>query len=158
MKRHLTIAMMVVVIALFSGCTFLTNDSDEVKKEDILVIGSPLDETGSILYANQLFDLPCVYQEFVSVTADPNRPNSYLYTFRFFYRGDGSEYLSAGEETTLLTIHNCRKVFLSDYDYDGVVELFVLTEYDEEPFVLYDMKNGEITSFISDGIPSMARG
>lgn len=156
MKRHLMIAAMVIAIALFSGCAFFTNVNDEVKKEDILVIGSPLDETGSILHADQLFDRPCVYQEFVSVTADPNRPNSYLYTFRFFYRGDGSEYLSGGEETTLLTIHNCRKVFLSDYDDDGIVELFVQTESDEEPFMLYDMENGEITSCFVDEIPPTA--
>ena len=156
MKRHLMIAAMVIAIALFSGCAFFTNVNDEVKKEDILVIGSPLDETGSILHADQLFDRPCVYQEFVSVTADPNRPNSYLYTFRFFYRGDGSEYLSGGEETTLLTVHNCRKVFLSDHDDDGVVELFVLTEYDEESFMLYDMENGEIASCFVDEIPPPA--
>ncbi len=116
-------------------------------------IGTPLDETGSIIGVDQMFDRLCVEQEYMNITADPCREKGYLYTFRFYYLGDGSEYLFEGEETTLLTVHNCRKVYLLDYDEDGIVELFVLTKYDEEPYMLYDMENGEVTSAFVDEVP-----
>ena len=123
------------------------------EKEERHAIGTSLDEVGSAIGVDQLFDRPCVFQEYMNITADQYRGEGYLYTFRFFYEEDGSEYFFEGEETTLLTVENCRKVYLLDYDDDAVVELFVLTKYDEEPYMLYDMESGEVTSYFVDDIP-----
>ena len=54
-------------------------------------------------------------------------------------------------ETTLVVAEDCRKTMAADYDDDGVAELFVLTRYDEEPYLLYDMDGDEITgTFVSE--------
>ena len=71
----------------------------------------------------------------------------------YYYHGDGSEYLFEGEETPLLIVRNCREAYPMDYDNDGIVELFVLTRYDEEPYMLYDMENGKITSYFVTEVP-----
>lgn len=123
------------------------------EKEERYTIGSPLDEVGSAIGVDQMFDRLCVFQEYMNITADRYREKGYLYTFRFYYHGDGTEYLFEGEETTLLTVDSCRKVCLLDYDEDGIVELFVLTRYDEEPYMRYDMENGQITSCFVDEVP-----
>lgn len=123
------------------------------KEEDRTELGTPLDEMGSAFDAGQLFDCPCVWQQYFNITADPYRENCYLYTFRFYYHGDGTEYLFEGEETTLLIVENCRKTYPMDYDNDGIAELFVLTRYDEEPYMLYDIEDGEITSCFVEEVP-----
>ncbi|MBR2894815.1 MAG: hypothetical protein IKC03_04035, partial [Oscillospiraceae bacterium] len=124
------------------------------KKEDYVVIGTTLDMAGSAIGIDQLFDRRCVFQQYFNITADPYRPGKFLYTFRYFYYGDGSEYFFEGEETPLLMVNNCRWAYPLDYDNDGIAELFVLTRYDEEPYMLYDMENGEITSCFVDKVPS----
>ena len=77
-----------------------------------------------------------------------------LYTYNFFYNGDGSDYFAEGGEAILLIVKNCRKAYPMDYDNDGIAELFVLTRFDEEPYMLYDMENGEITSCFVDEVPA----
>ena len=38
-------------------------------------------------------------------------------------------------------------------DNDGVVELFVRTQYKEEPYLLYDAEDGRVTSRYVDNVP-----
>ena len=46
---------------------------------------------------------------------------------------------------------NCRSVCADDYDNDGIAELFVLTRYKEEPYLLYDLENETLQrQFLSD--------
>ena len=125
----------------------------DYEKEDRFVVGTTLDMAGSAIDAGQVFDRRCVWRQYLNITADPYREKGHLYTFRFYCIGDGSEYLFEGEETPLLMVKNCRNAYPMDYDNDGIAELFVLTRYDEEPYMLYDMENGEITSCFVDEVP-----
>lgn len=126
----------------------------DYEKEEHFVVGTTLDMAGSAIDAGQVFDRRCVWQQYFNITADPYRENGFLYTFRFYCIGDGAEYLFEGEETPLLMVKNCRKAYPMDYDNDGIAELFVLTRYDEEPYMLYDMVDGEITSCFVEEVPS----
>lgn len=103
---------------------------------------------------DRLFDVKCVWNQCIDAYQDPNREDGYLYSFRFYYSGDGMSYLWKDlPETTLLLVEDCRGTATFDYDKDGIVELFVLTRYDEAPYLLYDMENGTITSAIVEEIP-----
>jgi hypothetical protein len=42
---------------------------------------------------------------------------------------------------------------MKDYDNDGIVELFVLTKYDEVPYQVYDLKEGKIVSRFESELP-----
>ena len=126
----------------------------DCEKEDYSVVGTMLDMAGSAVDTGQVFDRLCVWQQYLNITADPYRPGEFLFTFNYYYHGDGSEYLFEGNEIPLLIVSNCRNAYPMDYDNDGIAELFVLTRYEEEPYMLYDMENGKITSCFVDEVPT----
>lgn len=122
-------------------------------EENVVSIGGPMDEVGGSLGVDSLFGRSCVWEERVDIYPDPQREHGYLHTYRYYYFGDGSEYFSDGAETDLLTVKNCRETCPYDYDGDGIVELFVLTKYKEEPYMLYDLEDGQITAQFVDQVP-----
>lgn len=119
-------------------------------------IGTPMDQTGSSEGVDSLFGHDCVWREFVNISLHPKKEHTYLYTFRYYYRGNGSTYFPTDNtsETDLITIENCLAATQYDYDEDGIVELFVRTQYEEEPYMLYDMEDGQIFSCFVDEVPS----
>lgn len=119
--------------------------------EKQLNIGGMMDQIGSSMDLGKLFGIECVWQEYHNIYPDPERTGSWLYSYRLWYSGDGSDFFAEGDETTLLTVKDCRSICAYDFDDDGIVELFVLTKYDEEPYMLYDVSNGEIVQeFLSE--------
>lgn len=121
------------------------------------VLGTLMDEIGSGQGVDELLGIDCVWQEMVNCYPDVGREGGYLFTYRYYYTGDGSEYqfeTTPGEETTLLTAEDCRNTVQRDYDGDGVVELLVLTRYEERPYMVYDLEDGEITGKYVDSVPA----
>lgn len=111
---------------------------------------------GSSLGIDALFDIGYAWQECTDAYEDPSRENGYLYSERFYYCGDGKDYY-LGEnlpETTVLLVEDCRGTATFDYDDDGIVELFVLTRYDEAPYMLYDIQDGSIICSLIENVPS----
>lgn len=125
------------------------------KHESTQSIGDVMDQVGSSAGVDSLFGYNCVWQEYVNISLHPKQEHTYLYTFRYYYRGDGSEYFLSDDvsETDLITIKNCLAVTQYDYDEDGIVELFVLTQYEEEPYMLCDTEGGQITSRYVENVP-----
>ena len=126
------------------------------KSEGELDFYTPMDTIGSSIGIDSLLGISHSILETKNAYPDPNRKGSYLSTYRFFYKGDGSRYHLgvATDETTILTIEDCRKFKQSDYDNDGIVELFVLTKYEEAPYILYELQDGEVVSCFVDEVPS----
>ena len=111
---------------------------------------------GSIIGVDSLLGIDFVWQEYVFQypDSDPQSRSEYLFTYAFFYYGDGkSSYLNAEEKqprTDMFRVDACRAVVPCDYDGDGIVELFVWTRFKEEPYMVYELVNGSIESrFIS---------
>lgn len=127
-------------------------DCQEVK--DSLVIGGPADLVGSRIGVDSLLGYDCVWQEYGNVTFRPEQ-GDWLYTYRYYCFGDGSSYSLRGPEqvTELITVRDCLATAPFDYDNDGVVELFVLTQYEEEPYLLCDVEDGRVTSRYVDNVP-----
>ena len=117
---------------------------------------TPMDTIGSSIGIDSLLGISHSILETKNAYPDPNWKGSYLYTYRFFYKGDGSRYHLgvATDETTILTVEDCRKFMQSDYDNDGIVELFVLTKYEEAPYLLYELQDGEVISYFVDEVPN----
>ena len=127
----------------------------EFQNEPDDVLGNNGSVKGSIIGIDTLFDIDYIWQECTDAYEDPGRKNGYLYSNRYYYCGDGEDYYLGEKlpETTVLLVEDCRGTATFDYDDDGIVELFVLTKYDEAPYLLYDMENGTITSAIVEEIP-----
>ncbi len=123
-----------------------------VPNENRSAIGGMMDIVGSCIDLGSVFGIDCVWQEYRNIYPDPDRSGGWLYTYRLWYAGDGSDYFAEGE-TNLLTIENCRAICTDDYDADGTIELFVLTKYEEEPYMLFDMEDGEIVPQFPDTVP-----
>lgn len=113
---------------------------------DDQILGTPMDELGSIVVIESLLDIHPVLQEIKNVYPDPSHPYSYIYTLKYYCTIDGKQY-------DFLTVKNCRDFTFYDYDSDGVIELFILTIYDHAPYMLYDTKDGVITSCFVDDVP-----
>lgn len=124
--------------------------------EGAVAIGGPMDQTGGGEGVDSLFGYDCVWWEIVNVSYHPQKEDVYLYTYRYYYLGDGSEYFPDGDaaETDLLTVKECIGAAQYDYDGDGIVELFVRTQYEEEPYVLCDWENGQATSRYVENVPA----
>ena len=121
--------------------------------EDQAAIGGMMDQIGSSMDFGSLFGVECVWQEYKSIYPDPDRKGDWIYSYRLWYSGDGSDYFAPGGETTLLLAENVRSICANDYDNDGAAELFVRTRYREEPYMLYDCENGEIAPRFVDTVP-----
>ena len=122
--------------------------------EEMVSLGGMEHMTGSAIDFGSLLGIDCVWQQFERIYPDPERRDGYLFTFRYYFNGDGSDYFAEGAETTLLVAEDCRKTMAADYDDDGTVELFVLTRYDEEPYLLYEIENDEITGTFVEEVPA----
>ena len=127
--------------------------------QDIVSEGDIMDQTGSSIGVGNLLGIDYVCQQYAQIYPDPNCENGYLYTFKYYYKGNGSDYFFGKTlpETQLLTVKDCRGVVLEDYDGDGIVELFVLTKYDEAPYLLYDLEENRIVSRIPKEVPHSIR-
>lgn len=66
--------------------------------------------------------------------------DGFLYTYNF-WRGDGE----TRKAELLLTVRDCLTFAALDWDGDGVTELLVRTRWQEKPYTVYDMVDGEIT-------------
>lgn len=108
------------------------------------ILGGMMDQIGTSMDMGSVLGIDCVWQEYHNIYPDPDRAGGWLFTYRLWYSGDGSDYFAEGKETTLVTAENCRSICADDFDEDGIVELFVLTRYSEEPYMLYDLEDGEI--------------
>lgn len=118
-----------------------------------LMQGSMMDQVGASLDFGSVLGIDCVWMEYQDIYPDPERSGGWLYTYRLWYCGDGSDYFAPGEETTLLTLKDCRAISAEDRDGDGTAELFVLTRYEEEPYLLYQLRDGSLTSCFVREIP-----
>lgn len=127
----------------------------EAEKEDDPVLGGPMNEIGSAMGVDSLLGVKCAWMAIENVYRDPCRERDYLYTFRFYYKGDGTSYFTGEDkmQTNIVIVEDCRKTVSDDYDNDGIVELFVLTKYEEEPYLVYDVAGGEIVSQFIDELP-----
>lgn len=123
-------------------------------EEGSLVIGGPTDMVGSCEGVDSLLGYDCVWRKYGNITFRPEQ-GDYLYTYHYYYFGDGSEYFPDDlmAETHLITIRDCLAVVHCDYDNDGIVELFVRTQYDEKPYMLCDVEDGQVTSRYVDNVP-----
>lgn len=115
----------------------------QCEAEDLTSLGTPMDEQGSSIGIGSLLGIGSAVKTVENVCADPCRDGKYLYTFGFYYQGNH-----------ILTVENCRSTASADYDADGITELFVLTKYDEEPYMLYELKDGVIVSCFVDEVPA----
>lgn len=111
---------------------------------DSQYLGTPMDEAGSIIVIDELFGIRAVRQEITNIYPDPKHSYHYIYSLRYYYPGSQHDFL---------TVKNCRDVAYYDYDNDGVIELLILTIYDNAPYMLYDIKDGVIFSSFVDNIP-----
>lgn len=134
----------------------ILEDCRAVSVED--VVGRPTDMVGSSIGVDSLFGINCMCKEIQNVISDPNREYGYLFTYRYYYKRDGQSYYLGQNlpETTVLTVRNCCEAVQGDFDSDGVVELLVLTRYDEAPYMLYDQLDGKIVSQVVSEIPPLA--
>ena len=113
------------------------------------LLGTPMDEKGSAFIIDSLLGTGRVTQSIENVYPDPERDGKYLHTYRFYYQRGGED----APQTDILTVESCRSVVLEDYDEDGITELFVLTKYAQEPYMLYDIENGVISAVFVDEVP-----
>lgn len=121
-------------------------------KEDKTMLGDPTGMSGSVIGVGSLLGVDDVLKEYVYVWDDPVRENGYLYCLRFYY--DNHKKADQPDEVELLTVKCCREAVAEDYDGDGIVELFVLTNYRTQPYCIYDLQNGEIITNFTDDVPN----
>lgn len=113
---------------------------------DDQILGTPMDEAGSIVEIESLLGFRAVEQEITNIYPDPNHTYHYRYSLKYYYARKGKQY-------NFLTVKTCRDHAYYDYDNDGVIELFIFTIYDNAPYMLYDIKDGIITSCFVDDVP-----
>lgn len=113
---------------------------------DDQILGTPMDEAGSIVEIESLLGFRAVEQEITNIYPDPNHTLHYRYSLKYYYARKGKQY-------NFLTVKTCRDHTYYDYDNDGVIELFIFTIYDNAPYMLYDIKDGVITSCFVDDVP-----
>ena len=118
-----------------------------------VLLGGVMDQVGASTDFGSALGVPCVWMEFRNIYPDPDRPGKYLFTYRLWYSGDGSDYFAPGEETNLVIVSDCRSFCADDYDGDGAAEVFVLTRYDERPYLLIDTENGAVTQEFVTAVP-----
>jgi len=118
-----------------------------------VLLGGMMDQVGASIDFGSALGIKCVWQEFQQIYPDPDRERQFLFTYGLWYAGDGSDYFSDGPEHPLVTIRNCRSICGYDYDEDGIVEVFVLTRYDDAPYMLCELENGAVMQTRLASIP-----
>ena len=68
----------------------------------------------------------------------------------------GSPYPDEIKETILL-VEDCRNAAICDWDGDGQNEVVVRTRWQEKPYTVYDMADGELVSLWPDTVPQEVR-
>lgn len=113
------------------------------------------DMVGSAIGVDSLFDINCPIMEYRNIYPDPQRDGQFIYSWDFYYCGDGKDYYIGKElpETHLVTVRECRAFTGYDYDNDGITELFVLTRYENAPYMLFEFEEGNIVSLFVDTVP-----
>lgn len=120
-----------------------------------LILGTPMNMVGASIGADSLLGVDCVWEKYIDIYPDPDREGHYLYTLQYYYTGNGNQYFQDNQpETYMFTVKNCRATAAFDYDADGVNELFVLTKYNNAPYMLYDTVDGIISARFVDDVPS----
>lgn len=122
--------------------------------ERTVSLGGVMNMIGSCIDLGSVLGIDCVWQEYRNIYPDPAREGGWLFTYRLWYNGDGSDYWAEGEERTLITVENCRSICADDYDKDGVAELFVFTRYDENPYMVYDLEDGAVSAAFLPEVPA----
>lgn len=115
-------------------------------------LGTPEDIEGSSIGVDSLLGVDCVYMEYTQVYPFED---GYLYTLTYFYFDDGENYDNKNleERKLLLQVEDCQNTVMEDYDADGVVELIVLTKYNELPYRIYDLEGAGIISHFVENVP-----
>ena len=80
------------------------------------------------------------------------RGHAYLCDFRC-WTGDAA----AGTDRTVLLVEDCKSAVVSDIDGDGDNEVVVRTRWQEKPYTVYDMADGELVSLWPDTVPQEVR-
>lgn len=113
-------------------------------------LGTPLDTAGStIILDYSVLGHENVLAETYFVRRDPLRPGRYLYSRRYYIHDPKDPSI----EHTLADIKDCRSVVPTDYDKDGITELFVLTGYRNKIYRIYDLENGWVVSRFTHQVP-----
>ena len=118
-----------------------------------VLLGGIMDQVGASIDFGSALGVDCVWQEFQQIYPDPDRERQFLFTYGLWYVGDGSDYFADGAEHPLVTIRNCRSICGYDYDDDGIVEVFVLTRYDDAPYMLCELDDGAVVQTRLASIP-----
>lgn len=118
--------------------------------------GPVMDMVGSAIGTDRLFNIDCPIMEYRNIYPDPQHDGQFLYTLDFFYEGDGKDYYlgKSYPRTHLVAVRECRAFLGSDYDGDGITELFILTRYSQEPYMLYEWEDGVVVSLFVDSVPA----
>ena len=117
---------------------------------------TPMEEIGSSQGIDSLLGIPCAIIQVINAYPDPDQQGKYLWTYRFYYKGNGSSYYLGVDmpETQILTVEDCRSFKAEDYDGDGIAELFVLTKYEDAPYLLYELQDGKVVFCFVDEVPA----
>ncbi len=99
-------------------------------------LGTPEDTIGSSLKIESLLGEGNLWMQIVDVRELPYDSAIHLYTYRFYVPETGKDYL---------TVENCIRTEMADFDGDGITELFVQYSDAQLPYGLYDVQNGQIT-------------
>ena len=114
-----------------------------------------IDMVGSAIGVGNLLGVDCAIMEYRNIYPDHQRDGQFLYTLDFYYNGDGKDCYIGKEypQTHLVTVRECRAFTGYDYDNDGITELFVLTRYENAPYMLFEFEEGDIVSLFVDTVP-----
>ena len=137
-------------------------------KPGSLVLGTPMDEVGSVFVYydgdGDLFGYSRVVLQIFSRQPNP-RGSGYLSTYIFLRGSDGDDWLQQPMQP-LLRVTNCLGYGeykdggcrIADMDGDGISELLVRTPWPEKPCILYGMTEAGITETWLDEIPEEMTG
>lgn len=117
------------------------------------ILGGPMDTVGASIGVDNLLGHRFTVRR--TMNAYPDWEGGYLFSYSYFYVGDGNAYYLGQDlpRTQITAVDDCRSTVAKDYDEDGIVELFVLTKYEEEPYMLYDLEEGEVVFSFVDAVP-----
>ena len=110
-------------------------------------VGSSMALDGNQETGDALFGYAQASCEYSGMERDPYG-DGWLLTLDF-WRRDGAVW----NAEFLLTVEKCRAFTTADWDDDGVTELLVRTRWQEKPYTVYDLVDGEIVESWPDTVP-----
>lgn len=111
---------------------------------------SPEDMVGTSVGFGRLFDLSGSVIRYKKVNPNPGNAGGHLYTIEIFKGSDFWVDEFGTLPSPMLIVNDCRGAVTNDYDNDGIYELLILTKYENCPFMVYDLVDGEIVSQFAD--------